>query len=92
MTARNFGINRGRQRLSGASSTLPSAYSAETRADPVPLVLFPTDSLPESGPEFEGFDFSHSMRNIERVLIPIFGTIAILCALFICFFVDTSPY
>lgn len=37
MTARNFGINRGRQRLSGASSTSPSAYSAETRADFYPL-------------------------------------------------------
>jgi hypothetical protein len=68
MTARIFNLQSGRQRLSsGASSTPPSTYGADTRADlatfcPSDSILVPTD------PPFERGEIIQTLFDVGAVL------------------------
>jgi hypothetical protein len=69
---RNFGIMSGRQRLSGASSTSPSAYSA-ARADSIPL---PAASILSESADYPPLEF----LNIKDALLNVLALISIALA------------
>lgn len=87
---RNFGTHGGRPNLGGQAMERPhrSAVYAPSNLPP-----FPHGSiLNSSGPAFERFDVSQSLRDIGLVLLGSFTALAVSLAVFIWLFVDTTSY